>query len=71
MVKLTMPRNIYRHTITDVVTELDDKFAALFPGAFELVEEKKTAAKPAPAKKAVEPAPAASTETDSSKEGNK
>ena len=65
-----MTRNRYRHTETGIETEIDDSFAALFPGAFELVVEKKAEEKPAPAN-AVEASPAETKKTNSSKEGNK
>lgn len=64
-----MSKQLYRHTVTNIEAELDERFVALFPGAFERVTKK--AAEPTPAKKAVEKAPAETKKTDSSKEGNK
>lgn len=58
-----MSKQVYRHTITKVEVELDDRFVALFPGSFELVEKKAPAAKPVEA--------AQPKKNNSSKEGNK
>ena len=77
-----MSRSFYRHTVTNIVAEMDDKFARLFSESLEKVTKteaskstsvEENAATVAAETEEVAPAtkPAkATTKNDSSKEGN-
>ena len=78
-----MTRSFYRHKVTNIVAEMDDKFARLFSGSLEKVTKTEAAKSTTVEENAAivaseteEVAPAtkpvkATTKNDSSKEGNK